>query len=122
MTGDSGRAVWLEQACSYLRGTDPVLARLIGAGPDFDPRAWLARPPPMDLFGALLFQVIGQQLPVAATRRGAFCELPQGGAGPPGLLNDEEMPGVAEQQHGGMLGPDATICSAERTGGACDYV
>ena len=69
MTGDSGRTVWLEQACSYLRGADPVLARLIDARPDFDPRAWLARLPPMDLFGALLFQVIGQQLSVAATRR-----------------------------------------------------
>ena len=33
MTGDSGRAVWLEQACSYLRGADPVLARLIDAKP-----------------------------------------------------------------------------------------
>jgi len=69
VTGDSGRAVWLEQARSYLRGADPVLARLIDARPDFDPRAWLARLPPMDLFGALLFQVIGQQLSVAATRR-----------------------------------------------------
>jgi DNA-3-methyladenine glycosylase II len=69
VTGDSGRAEWLEQACSYLRRADPVLARLIDARPDFDPRAWLARLPPMDLFGALLFQVIGQQLSVAATRR-----------------------------------------------------
>ena len=69
MTGESGRAVWLEQACSYLRGADPVLARLIDARPDFDPRAWLARLPPMDLLCALLFQVIGQQLSVAATRR-----------------------------------------------------
>jgi len=66
VTGDSGR---LEQACSYLRGADPVLARLIDARPDLDPRAWLARLPPMDLLGALLFQVIGQQLSVAATRR-----------------------------------------------------
>ena len=31
-------AVWLEQACSYLRGADPMLARLINARPDFDPR------------------------------------------------------------------------------------
>ena len=69
MTGDSGREVWLEQACSYLRGADPVLARLIDARPDFDPRAWLAWLPPMDRLGALLFQVIGQQLSVAATRR-----------------------------------------------------
>jgi DNA-3-methyladenine glycosylase II len=68
VTGDSGRAVRLGQACSYLRGADPVLARLIDARPDFDPRAWPARLPPMDLFGALLFQVIGQQPSVAATR------------------------------------------------------
>jgi DNA-3-methyladenine glycosylase II len=31
--------------------------------------AWLAQLPPMDLYGALLFQVTGQQLSVAATRR-----------------------------------------------------
>ena len=69
MTGDSGRTAWLRQARSYLRRADPVLARLIDDRPDFDPRAWLARLPPMDLLGALLFQVIGQQLSVAATRR-----------------------------------------------------
>ena len=69
MTGDSDRARWLEQARSYLREADPVLARLIDDRPDFDPQAWLARLPPMDLYGALLFQVTGQQLSVAATRR-----------------------------------------------------
>ena len=57
------------QARAYLRDADPVLARLIEDRPDFDPRAWLAQLPPMDLFGALLFQVTGQQLSVAATRR-----------------------------------------------------
>jgi DNA-3-methyladenine glycosylase II len=46
-----------------------VLARLIDARPEFDPHAWLAQLPPMDLYGALLFQVVGQQLSVAATRR-----------------------------------------------------
>jgi DNA-3-methyladenine glycosylase II len=46
-----------------------VLARLIDDRPDFDPQAWLAQLPPMDLYGALLFQVTGQQLSVAATRR-----------------------------------------------------
>ena len=69
MTEDSSRAVWLPQARSYLRNADPVLARLIDDRPDFDPRAWLSQLPPMDLFGALLFQVTGQQLSVAATRR-----------------------------------------------------
>jgi DNA-3-methyladenine glycosylase II len=66
---DSSRAVWLARARSYLRDADPVLARLIDDRPDFDPRAWLAQLPPMDLYGALLFQVTGQQLSVAATRR-----------------------------------------------------
>jgi DNA-3-methyladenine glycosylase II len=66
---DSSRAAWLPQARSYLRHADPVLARLIEGRPDFDPRAWLAQLPPMDLYGALLFQVTGQQLSVPATRR-----------------------------------------------------
>jgi DNA-3-methyladenine glycosylase II len=68
VTEDSSRAVWLPKARSYLRDADPVLARLIDERPDFDPRAWLTQLPPMDLFGALLFQVTGQQLSVAATR------------------------------------------------------
>jgi len=60
---------WLERARTHLRGADPVLAAMIDKRPDFDPRAWLAELPRMDLFGALLFQVAGQQLSVAATRR-----------------------------------------------------
>ena len=68
MSEDSRRA-WLQQARSYLRDADPVLARLIDDRPDFDPRGWLAELPPMDLYGALLFQVTGQQLSVPATRR-----------------------------------------------------
>jgi DNA-3-methyladenine glycosylase II len=66
---DANRAAWLQQARSHLRNADPVLARLIDDRPDFDPRAWMALLPPMDLYGALLFQVTGQQLSVAATRR-----------------------------------------------------
>ena len=65
-TGGGG---WLEQARARLRQTDPVLARVINARPDFDPRQWMTELPPMDLFGALLFQIVGQQLSVAATRR-----------------------------------------------------
>jgi DNA-3-methyladenine glycosylase II len=68
VTGDTSRAVWLQQARSRLSDADPVLARLIDARPDFDPGAWMDELPPMDLFGALLFQVTGQQLSVAATR------------------------------------------------------
>jgi DNA-3-methyladenine glycosylase II len=69
VTGDSSRAAWLRQARSYLHQADPVLARLIDERPEFDPRAWLAELPAMDLYGALLFQVTGQQLSVPATRR-----------------------------------------------------
>ena len=69
MTEDASHAAWLQQARSHLRSADPVLARLIDDRPAFDPRAWLAQLPPMDLYGALLFQVVGQQLSVAATRR-----------------------------------------------------
>ena len=69
MTEDSSRAALLQEARSHLRSVDPVLARLIAARPDFDPRAWMAQLPPMDLYGALLFQIAGQQLSVAATRR-----------------------------------------------------
>jgi DNA-3-methyladenine glycosylase II len=68
VTKDSGRAAWLRQARAYLREADPVLARLIDERPDFDPQAWMEQLPAMDLYGALLFQVAGQQLSVAATR------------------------------------------------------
>jgi DNA-3-methyladenine glycosylase II len=66
---DARRAAWLQQTRSHLRNADPVLARLIDDRPDFDPRAWMALLPPMDLYGALLFQITGQQLSVPATRR-----------------------------------------------------
>ena len=69
MTEDPGHVAWLRQARAYLHEADPVLAGLIADRPDFDPRAWLAQLPPMDLYGALLFQIAGQQLSVAATRR-----------------------------------------------------
>ena len=60
MTEDSSRAVGLRQARSYLRDADPVLARLIDDRLDFDPREWLTQLPPMDRYGALLFQITGQ--------------------------------------------------------------
>lgn len=70
VTSDSGWPARLQRSRSHLRSADPVLARLIDARPDFDPRAaWMSRLPPMDLFGGLLFQVVGQQLSVAVTRR-----------------------------------------------------
>jgi DNA-3-methyladenine glycosylase II len=69
VTLDASRVAWLQQTRSHLRNADPVLARLIDDRPDFDPRAWMVLLPPMDLYGALLFQITGQQLSVAATRR-----------------------------------------------------
>lgn len=56
-------------ALAALRQADPVIAALIDANPDHDPDAWLAQLPRMDAFGVLVFQVIGQQLSVAATRK-----------------------------------------------------
>jgi DNA-3-methyladenine glycosylase II len=56
------------KAREFLRQADPVLARLIDAHPDFHPRAWLDELPPLDAFGTLIFQVVGQQLSVRATR------------------------------------------------------
>src|ERR1700755_658075 len=56
------------EARKFLRKADPVLARMIDAHPDFRPRAWLDELPPLDAFGTLIFQVVGQQLSVSATR------------------------------------------------------
>jgi DNA-3-methyladenine glycosylase II len=55
-------------AREFLRKADPVMAKLIDARPDFRPRAWMDELPPLDAFGTLVFQVIGQQLSVSATR------------------------------------------------------
>src|SRR6476620_11937103 len=56
------------KAREFLRNADPVLAQLIDARPDFRPRAWLDELPPLDAFATLIFQVVGQQLSVSATR------------------------------------------------------
>lgn len=55
-------------AQEFLRRADPVLARIIDMHPHFRPRAWLAELPPLDAFGTLVFQVLGQQLSVTVTR------------------------------------------------------
>jgi DNA-3-methyladenine glycosylase II len=57
-----------QTAREFLRHADPVLRKLIDARPDFRPRAWLDELPPLDAFGTLIFQVVGQQLSVRATR------------------------------------------------------
>ena len=56
------------EAREFLRNADPVLAQLIDSRPNFRPRAWMDELPPLDAFATLIFQVVGQQLSVAATR------------------------------------------------------
>jgi DNA-3-methyladenine glycosylase II len=56
----------LVAALAHLRGADPVLARVIDENPAFVPGAWNRRWPTLDLFGALVLQVIGQQISVIA--------------------------------------------------------
>jgi len=56
------------EAREFLRKADPVLAGVIDAHPGFRPRAWMDELPLLDAFGTLIFQVVGQQLSVAATR------------------------------------------------------
>lgn len=72
MTADTSprkpAAVANPEAREFLRNADPVLAQLIDARPDFRPRAWMDELPPLDAFATLIFQVVGQQLSVAATR------------------------------------------------------
>ena len=56
------------KAREFLRKADPVLAGVIDTHPGFRPRAWMDELPPLDAFGTIIFQVVGQQLSVAATR------------------------------------------------------
>src|SRR3954471_21052023 len=56
------------KAREFLRQADPVLGRVIDAHPGFRPRAWMDELPPLDAFGTLIFQVVGQRLSVASTR------------------------------------------------------
>ena len=67
-TRTTGPALADPVAREFLRAADPVLARIIAARPDFRPRAWTNDLPALDAFSTLIFQVIGQQLSVRATR------------------------------------------------------
>ena len=60
------RDTTIRAGLAWLRDADPVLARVIDEHPGFDPDAWIHRLPTLDLFGALVFQVIGQQISVVA--------------------------------------------------------
>jgi DNA-3-methyladenine glycosylase II len=62
----TARAQEIRKGLAWLHAADPVLAQLIDDRPDFDPDVWIRRLPAMDLFGALVFQIIGQQISVIA--------------------------------------------------------
>jgi DNA-3-methyladenine glycosylase II len=62
----TARAQEIRTGLARLHAADPVLARVIDEHPDFDPDVWIRRLPALDLFGALVFQVIGQQISVIA--------------------------------------------------------
>jgi DNA-3-methyladenine glycosylase II len=62
----TARAEEIHAGLTRLHAADPVLAQLIDNHPDFDPDVWIRRLPAMSLFGALVFQVIGQQISVIA--------------------------------------------------------
>src|SRR6476619_788455 len=55
-------------AREFLRQADPVIGGIIDARPDLRPRAWTKDLPARDAFSTLIFQVLGQQLSVRATR------------------------------------------------------
>ncbi len=62
----SARAQEIRAGLAWLHAADPVLARVIDERPDFDPDVWVRRLAAMGLFGALVFQIIGQQISVIA--------------------------------------------------------
>lgn len=62
----TARGQEIRTGLAWLHAADPVLARLIDDRPDFDPDVWVRRLPAMGLFGALVYQVIGQQISVLA--------------------------------------------------------
>jgi DNA-3-methyladenine glycosylase II len=63
-----GSAVADPTAREFLRRSDPILRELIDARPDFHLRASLDELPSLDAFGTLIFQVVGQQRSLRATR------------------------------------------------------
>ena len=62
----TARAQEIRTGLAWLHAADPVLAQVIDDHPAFDPDVFLRRLPALDLFGALVFQIIGQQISVIA--------------------------------------------------------
>jgi hypothetical protein len=71
----TARAQEIRTGLARLHAADPVLAQVIDERPDFDPDAWARRLAAMDLFGALVFQVIGARGPCRA-RSSSLCSGP----------------------------------------------
>jgi DNA-3-methyladenine glycosylase II len=64
----TSRADEIRAGLAHLHGADPVLAALIDRRPGYDPDAWRSELPVMDLFGCLVFQIIGQQISMKAAQ------------------------------------------------------
>lgn len=60
------RAAEVRRAFTHLRAVDPVLAGILDARPGYDPDAWRADIPALDLYGCLVLQLVGQQISLAA--------------------------------------------------------
>jgi 3-methyladenine DNA glycosylase/8-oxoguanine DNA glycosylase len=77
-----GGADWLQKARDHLRKADPVLARLIAARPDFDPRQWMTEViaekwrPYRSLATAYLFSAAFEEAQGLAARAGHSAGLP----------------------------------------------
>ena len=95
----SRRAQEIRTGLARLHAADPVLAQVIDDRPGFDPDAWIQKLPAMDLFGALVFQVIGQQISVIAATA-IFARLTErfGGRVP----NANQLAGVDEETLHGL--------------------
>src|SRR4029078_8587012 len=91
-TNTTESALPAPDAQAFLRRADPVIGRIIDAHPDFRPRAWAQDLPALDAFSTLIFQVLGQQLSVRATR----------------TILDR-----VEQAFGGRLPPPAELLAAD---------
>jgi len=89
----SRRAQEIRTGLAQLHAADPVLAQVIDDHPGFDPDAWVQRLPAMGLFGALVFQIIGQQISVIAATA-IFARLTERFAGR--VPNADELAAVDE--------------------------
>ncbi len=62
----NSRADEIADGFAHLRVVDPVLRDLIDRRPDYEPDAWLATLPAMDLYGCVVLQILGQQISIRA--------------------------------------------------------